>query len=690
MKNELKSPDSPVRYVKGIGPQKEKVLQSLGIRCVRDLLYFFPFRYQDRSTARAIRDVRDGEEVLCRGRVRARNLKKIPPFVRRRKVKSIFEAVVDDQTGLLHCVWFNQPYLADYVKTGDDILVFGKIRKAGGTPEIVAPAFEPVKDRALLHVGRIVGLYHLTAKLTHKFMRKVISAALEEYAPRCQDPLPYELRKKYGFPNIVQALEDIHFPGDWNAASGARTRFIFEELFFSQILVYLRKARHKSQPGVSLTADAPFMEQLRAAFGFEFTSSQEAVLKDIREDLGKPYPMHRLLQGDVGCGKTVIAACAMGICVRSGWQAACMVPTEVLAYQHADTLREIFAPFGWKTALLTSSLSRTEARAILDGLAAGEIQVVVGTHALLQETVRFQRLGLTVIDEQHKFGVAQRALLMRKSEVNPHCLVMSATPIPRSLALSFYGDLDLSVIRGRLPGRKIPSTQWYPVGRRRQAYALVSRELRAGRQIYVVNPVIEENREEELASLHTLHRRLGRLFPGAEIALFHGKMAPKEKLRVIKEFSAGKVHILVSTTVIEVGVNVPNATVMLVEHPERFGLAQLHQLRGRVQRSRHQPYFLLAGGRNLPEHALCRLRLMTETSDGFEIAEEDLRLRGPGDFFGFSQHGFPDLRIADPLKDVELLSRARKDAYAAVKRDPSLSAPEHKPIKDHLEFWVRR
>jgi len=419
--------------------------------------------------------------------------------------------------------------------------------------------------------------------------------------------------------------------------------------------------------------------------GFSLTASQEEVIKQITSDTAKTYPMHRLLQGDVGCGKTVVAAFAIVLCIRSGLQAALMVPTEILAYQHKETLEKIFSGLGFRIEVLTSSFDKKDSDRVNEGLRSGAIDIVIGTHALIQEKVLFKRLGLAVIDEQHKFGVAQRMLLPKKGN-NPHCLVMSATPIPRSLALSLYGDLDISIIRELPQGRLLPQTKWVKETERAKMYRFTEQLLRQGRQAYIIYPVIEENIDEDLQSLEDMHQEVSRQFPNFLVGMFHGRLSANQKQETIRKFREKKIQILVATTIVEVGVNVENATVMIVENPERFGLAQLHQLRGRIQRSTHQPYFILISGNDISENASQRLEAISRTNDGFVIAEDDLRLRGPGDFFGELQHGLPNLKIANPLRDLEVLGRARLYAYRVIKNDHSLEKPEHRSIREHLEL----
>ncbi|MBU2102666.1 MAG: ATP-dependent DNA helicase RecG [Candidatus Omnitrophota bacterium] len=677
-----------LRYLKGVGPRKEEVFKRLGINGPADFLRYYPFRYEDRTNFKTIKDLIEGEYAVIRARVMARHLKKMPYF-RRSRVKNIYEIAVSDASATIRCTWFNQGYLADIIKADSELIIYGKPRRYDGNLKFIAPEFEMIEEgEGSLNIGRIVGVYHTSPPLTQKFLRKIIFDVLGQYKTKVADPLPFDIRRERNLSNIAQSLEAIHFPGALADAERARERFIFEELFFSQILVYLRKAKTRMQEAAVLKLAPRSFVQIKRNFPFTLTAAQDTVLTQIFADLAKPYPMHRLLQGDVGSGKTVVAAFALAACVDAGFQAAFMVPTEVLAYQHVQTLSEIFKGMPYRAGLLVSSLKNTRIAEVQAGIKSGAISIVVGTHALIQEEVRFSKLGLVVIDEQHKFGVAQRAMLPQKGK-NPHYLVMSATPIPRSLALSLYGDLDLSVIDALPQARQSPETLWLREKKRSWMYAFLASRLAEGRQAYIIYPVIEESELDEVKSLEEMFVKLKKKFSSYRLGMFHGRLKAEEKLAVIERFRAKKIDMLVSTTVVEVGVNVENATVMIVENPERFGLAQLHQLRGRIRRSSFKPYFILISADQLSEEIETRLSIIVKTSDGFVIAEEDLKLRGPGDFFGQLQHGLPALKIANPLRDMELLAAARVNAYNIIKRDPDLREAGHRMIREHLDFWFK-
>jgi ATP-dependent DNA helicase RecG len=678
-----------IRYLKGVGGSREKVFNRLGIYTLRDLLYYFPFRYEDRSEIKRIKDLILGEPAVVRGKVRAASLKKIPYFVKKRRIRDIFEIILDDTSGAVRCVWFNQGYLAETITKGDELIVYGKLYASKRGAQITSPQFEKNSQGDSLGVGRIIGIYRLPSGFSQRFMRGVMDTVINERLKDFQDLLPFDIRKKKGIPNIVKSFRDMHFPSSWEAAREARERFIFEELFFSQILVYLRKARHRQLPGKQCQIKQSTIDLIRKNFSYVLTGGQEKALSDILNDLGQPYPMRRLLQGDVGSGKTLMAAFAAGACADSGFQVACMVPTEVLAYQHREVFNVLFKGLDFfknsvAVEVITSSTSRKEVDKIHKGLKAGAISIVIGTHSLIQEKINFKNLGLVIIDEQHKFGVAQRSLLSHKGQDVPHCLVMSATPIPRTLALALYGDLDLSLMADLPKSRALAETMWLLEDKRLWAYEFIDKEVGKGRQAYIVYPVIEENEDEDLKSLLAMHEGLRQRFKRRRVAMFHGKMKNQDKQQVIEDFREKRIDILLCTTVIEVGLSIDNATVMLVENPERFGLAQLHQLRGRIQRSSRQPYFILMSKKGLSQLARKRLTVISRESSGFKIAEEDLMLRGPGDFFGDIQHGLPDLKIANPLRDLEILRQARVFAYNTIKKDPQLKEKAHQPIRIYL------
>ncbi|MCF7873784.1 MAG: ATP-dependent DNA helicase RecG [Candidatus Omnitrophica bacterium] len=685
----------PIRYIKGVGPRKEKVFgDKAGVYNLKDLLYYFPFRYEDRTNFIKIKDLRENEPAVVSGEVLARNLKKFPYFIRSRKTKSIFEVILDDKTAKISCKWFNQPYLAESIKVGQKLIVYGKPSRYKGKLQIISPKFEQNDGNQNLEVGKITPIYRLPNEFSQRYIRKTIFFILKNYRLQISDPIPFNIRDKQNIPNIAKSFRQIHFPDSLKEADLARQRFIFEELFISQVMVYLRKAKHRLQKGPALKIDSKLVEKIKKSFSFELTLAQKEVLGKILSDLGKPYPMHRLLQGDVGSGKTAVALFPIILSALSFWQVAFMVPTEVLAHQHKKTIDNLLeqanpalAGLKGKVKVLTSSLSAQEKNGILEKLAKGDLLIVVGTHSLIQKNLKFKKLGLVVIDEQHKFGVAQRTLLPKKSQISPNCLVMSATPIPRSLALSIYGDLDSSTIYQLPPNRTKPDTIVVLEKKREWVYKLVEEKVKNKRQVYIVYPIIDQNDDLEVKSLKQMCEKIKKRFSNFSIGVFHGRLKNQDKLAVVDKFNKGEVDILVSTNVIEVGLDIKNATTMVVESPQKFGLSQLHQLRGRIRRSSQKATFILIYSETISSEAKKRLEIIEEESDGFKIAEADLRLRGPGDFFGQLQHGLPNLKIAEPLRDLEILKQARGFAREIIKKDPYLAQPQSKPLRSYFRSY---
>jgi len=676
----------PALYLKGVGEILKDKLAKLKIYTLRDLFYYFPFRYEDRSKISSIKELEEDKEALIEAEVLVRNfrLSRKKSFVK----SGIFEVIVSDGKDHILCVWFNQPYLKNMIKVKDKLKIFGRVKRYKNQLCFICPEFEK-KGEESPNFGKIVGIYHLTEGITQKRMRRIIFENLKKYAHLIEDSLPFYIRQKLNLPNINKSLWQIHFPSDFEEAEITRRRFIFEELFFSQILVYLRKAKRKLKRGIAFKIDKNFIEKINEKLGFKLTDSQKEALSQILKDMAKPVPMCRLLQGDVGSGKTAVALFSLGVCVKNGYQALFCVPTEVLAFQHFFNISKIFSDFGFKVKILVSSLGKKEKLVVIKDLAEGKIDIIVGTHALLEEEVKFKNLGLVIIDEQHKFGVAQRILLSKKGN-NPDCLVMSATPIPRSLALSLYGDLDLSLIKEKPPLRKDPVTLVIKENQKSWVYNFVKERLNEGRQAFFVFSLIEDSEFSDLLSLEKTYEKIKDSFSEFKVEKLHGRMKKDEKEKIIKEFINKKIQVLVTTTVVEVGLDIENATVMVVENPEKFGLAQLHQLRGRIQRSQYPSYFILILRENISENAKKRIEILKNTNDGFKIAEEDLILRGPGDFFGLRQSGMPKLRVAHPLKDLETLREARKIAYEVIRDDPRLLKPYNKVIKKHIDFWLRK
>ncbi len=662
--------ESPVRYIKGVGEKRAYVLSKLGIHSARDLLYHFPRRWEDRRYFKKIGELIDGEKVSILGRVIDAE------STVSRKGLVIVKAIIDDNSGIAYLTWFNQPYMKGRFKSlkGKRIVAYGTVKRSKWGVEIENPEWEEIGGEDSLNLGRIVPIYPLTEGISQLQMRKIINSALEFLAPQLVEIIPPSIREKRKLMPISVAMREIHFPTSAKDLSEARRRLVYEEFFLLQVIIALRQKEYKEEKGRSLEFDV--FGELERVLPFKLTEAQRRVIEEVARDMREGHPMNRLIQGDVGSGKTVVALAAILIAVRCGYQCALMAPTEILAEQHFIVLSNMLFPLGIRVTLLVGGLTQREKKLAKQLITQGETDLVVGTHALLEEDVEFKNLGLVIIDEQHRFGVMQRATLRQKG-LNPEVLVMTATPIPRTLALTVYGDLDISVIDELPPGRQPIKTFWVPKSRRKWAYSFVREQIKKGQQAYAVCPLIEESEKLQAEAAEKLAGDLSRLLPDIRVGLLHGQMRPKEKEEIMQAFREGKIELLVSTPVIEVGIDVANATVIVIEDADRFGLAQLHQLRGRVGRGEKQSYcILIATPRG--EEARKRLQVMTETNDGFRIAEEDLAIRGPGEFFGTRQHGLPDLKLANILKDVKILEEAREDAMELIANDPHLRKHEHR------------
>ncbi|HHT9155500.1 MAG TPA: ATP-dependent DNA helicase RecG [Candidatus Tripitaka sp. YC43] len=652
----------PLQYLKGVGPKRAELLGRLGLLTPQDLLYFLPRDYQDRSQITPIKDVKFGSTATVKGTVLDVGLK--PTRGRR----TLLEVLVDDHTGTIAATWFNQPFLAEKFRKGQEVLLHGKIGSYKYL-QIVNPEFEFIEEGASSPpTAGIVPLYPLTEGIGQGYLRRLASRALEECVPYLEEVIPPSLQRLRRLMPLQEAVKEVHFPASMEALRRARKRLVYEELFLFQMAVALRRDRVRQEKGYAFSIGPNVDAHVRKLFPFRLTGAQERAIGDIRRDMESPRPMNRLLQGDVGSGKTVVALYAMLAAVANGFQAALMAPTEILAEQHYRTLERYLARARVKVALFVGgSPGRKEN---LEALAKGEIDIAVGTHALVSRDVHFKKLGLAVVDEQHKFGVLQRAGLRLKGQ-RPDVLVMTATPIPRSLSLTLFGDLDVSIIDEMPPGRPPVKTLWVSRKRLQEANEFLRCRLREGRQVFVVYPIIEESEKLDLRSAKEGARLFQKYFPEFRVEPLHGRMSSAEKERIMRDFREKRIHILVSTVVIEVGIDVPNATIMVIEHAERFGLAQLHQLRGRIGRGTEQSNCLLFADPGSLE-AKKRLEVFTRTNDGFIIAEEDLKLRGPGELFGTRQHGLPDLKVADLVRDLPLLVQAREDAFRLVETDATL------------------
>jgi len=659
--------DTPAQYVKGVGPTRAASLARLGIQKVEDLLYHVPRRYVDRSQIRAIRDLSVGEHETFVGKVLTHGLH------RRKSGEPVFHLAVTDGTGVITCKWFNQPYLARVFKAGEEYAFSGDVSYYRGFV-MLHPEYEKSQDiDQLLHTGRVVPIYRLTEGVSQKQMRRIVSNALDMALATIEETLPDEILRRRDLQSLREALGEVHFPKSQQDGENARRRLAFEELFYLELLLAMRKSKLAApRIGVRYSEGGLLVEKLLDRLHFDLTAAQERAFSEISNDMRSEYIMGRLLQGDVGSGKTIVAVLAVLLAVESGFQAALMAPTEILAEQHHLVLKELLEGMDLKVVLLVGKMSKKEKERAYHLLESGEGSIAVGTHALIEEDVHFKSLGLVVVDEQHKFGVLQRAKLRRKG-FSPDFLVMTATPIPRTLSLTVYGDMDVSVIDELPPGRKEVITRVVEEEKREKVYGFIREEVAKGRQCYVVYPIIDESEKLDLKAAQDEHERLrGEVFKDLCVGLLHGKMKPVEKETSMQDFRKGRTDILVSTTVIEVGVDVSNATVMLIEHAERFGLAQLHQLRGRIGRGGERSVCVLMSGRATSPEARDRLKALAGTTDGFKIAELDLKIRGPGEFFGTRQHGLPELRTADLAGDSRILVSARDEAFRLFKEDPQL------------------
>ena len=686
--------DAPITVVKGISTGLSAKFDKLGVKTVRDLLYYFPHRHLDYSKLKLISQLAEGEEQTIVANVW--QAQETRPGGRRST-----EAIVGDETGNIRVVWFNQPYLAKTLTTNARIMLSGRVSLFKGRHVFLSPEWEIMEGQDLVHTARLVPVYPLTQGLRPRQVRRLMKGFIDRWAGQVNDFMPEELRNRLNLLELTAAISQAHYPENETAKDKARVRLAFDELFLLQLGVMSKKRNwQESRPGTSFNIKQSFLKQFLGSLPFTLTVAQDKVLKEILADLEKRTPMCRLLQGEVGSGKTVVATAALLVAAANGYQGAFMAPTEILAEQHFATISQLLAKLGreegegyfrsytgfltkpLKIALLIGDIKQSGKKKIQKQVQEGDIDIIIGTHALVQKGLEFSKLGLAVVDEQHRFGVEQRSALREKG-FNPHMLVMTATPIPRTLALTLYGDLDISVINELPPGRQTVKTKWLRPEQRESAYAFVRKQVTGGRQAFILCPLIEESDVIAAQAAVVEHERLSQeVFPDLRVGLLHGRLSSAEKDKVMEDFRSGAVNILVSTPVIEVGIDIPNATVMLIESADRFGLSQLHQFRGRVGRGKEQSYCMLMA-ENPSEVARERLDIIENTQDGFKLAEEDLKMRGPGEFFGTRQSGLPDLRMAK-ISDVALLELARNEAIKLFREDPGMGREEHKRLAQEM------
>jgi ATP-dependent DNA helicase RecG len=691
-----RSLDDSIQYIKGVGPKRALLLHKLGLETVEHCLYFIPHRYEDRSKVKKIGELIEGEQITFQGKVSDVHIQQL------RRRRKILEVSVQDDTGVIAVKWFkfNEKYMKERYAIGRLLIVSGKptrSRYAVGGLEIIHPdidiCMEEEADR--LDIGSIIPIYSTTEGLYQKSLRAIMKVLVDQYASLLEEFLPGDIRRRNHLPDRATAFRETHFPPLGTQENlliqfrtEAQVRLVFEELFLLQLgLAFKRKHTQQEEPGTPLKTRGDTIHRFMRLMPFELTGAQIKVLGHIMDDLEQSRPMNRLLHGDVGSGKTIVALISLLTAVDNGMQGALMAPTELLAEQHYLNIQPFCEALGIRAQLLTSAMPAKEKKALLKSIKEGATHIAIGTHALIQKGVEFKKLGLAVIDEQHRFGVLQREAISKKG-VYPHVLVMTATPIPRSLAMTLYGDMDVSVLDEMPPGRKPIQTKRYYESQRDKAYIFLKKEVGKGRQAYVVCPLIEESETKDLKTVLEVYEDLQERFPEVAVALIHGKLKKEERQRIMAEFKEGKSDILVATTVIEVGIDVPNATVMLIEHSERLVLAQLHQLRGRVGRGKHNSYCLLVAYQPLTDDGKLRVKAMMDSCDGFKIAEQDLQIRGPGDFMGTRQSGMPTLRFANIIRDIKIIETTRKEAFALIDRDPKLEDPEHQNLKIAFQEYL--
>lgn len=672
----------PIQFIKGVGPAKAKLLLNLGISTVEDLLYFFPNRYEDRSSFLPISKLEIGKMQSMTGKVLAVGKRN---FYSKNKT---FEIAVGDNSGKIYCAWFNQPYLDKYFKVGQEIVFYGKVDMFRNRLQMVQPDFELITDEdRSLNMGRIVPIYSLTKGISQKYLRRIIESCLTEHAAQLKDIIPQDVRTQQNLKPLASSILQIHFPTNTIEQEKASERIAFEEFFLFQVSVILRRLSVVAKEGKPLEISQSLKQAYVKALPYEFTEAQHKAINEISVDLGQTKPMLRMLQGDVGCGKTVVAFFAAIASIKNGYQTAIMAPTEILTQQHVENFKRLFAqsPFSTiRVGMLISSLPKKDKDAVLKKLAKGEIDLIIGTHGLIEDDVKFKNLQMVIIDEQHKFGVEQRAALTAKG-VNPHVLVMTATPIPRTLCLTLYGDLDVTTIDAMPKGRGKISTYHFGFEKSAGVFEKVRQWVQSGTQAYIVYPMIEDSETLDLKTAKTSYEHFLQFeFAGLRVALIHGQLKRAEVDDVMDRFKRHEIDVLVSTTILEVGIDVPNANVMVIEHADRFGLSQLHQMRGRIGRGAKDAVCILLGDPTTIE-GKARIEAIVQSTDGFKIAEKDLEIRGPGHYFGRFQSGLNELKVVNPLTQLKVLEQARAAAIQLTSKDAKLSSPMNAPLKKSIK-----
>ena len=673
--------DTSAQYIKGVGPDRLKLLKRLGISTIKDSLRYFPARYEDRSNIKPISQLKPDMYQTIKGKVVSSNI------FRTRNGMTIFQLIVSDGTARLYCLWFRQPYMKKYFKENDTIILYGKIQKTTKL-QVIHPEYEIIRGEAgqedAVHTGRIVPVYPLASGVNQRSLRRIIKNSIEQYLSCVDEIFPVYIRARHKLLDICSAIKNIHFPVNENQRERARRRIVFDEFFLLQLLLAVKRHRLKNMPdGKAHIVEPKAEEEFFKALPFKPTDAQKRVIEDIKADMRNPRSMHRLIQGEVGSGKTLISAYGFFLTVTNNHQGAIMVPTEILARQHYLLFSRLFAPLGITVALLINGMKKKEKEEALQSIASGSVDIIVGTHTLIQKRIEFKDLGLLVIDEQHKFGVEQRGALKIKVK-NYDMLVMTATPIPRTIAMTLYGDMDISIVDELPQGKRDVRTMWVDNSRINEAYDFVREQLKEKRQAYIIYPVIDESSALRSEGAAKMHKKLqSGIFRDFKVGLIHGRLDDNEKRDIMRDFKKREIDLLVATTIVEVGIDISNASVMIIENAERFGLSQLHQLRGRIGRGKGPSYCLLVSDAKT-EEARQRLEAIANTEDGFKIAQEDLDIRGPGELFGRRQHGLPELVLGNLISDVDILEEARKEAFSLIAEDPKLSQPFYAGLKKEL------